>query len=111
MVALVITLILLAGIGQIFLSSKKSFTIQNALGRQQENGRYVLDTLAQDLRRAGYLGGALKIEETGWSMPVATGADTCANSTRASSVPGCSTFRRKRWDAMQWTIRSAPSSS
>jgi type IV pilus assembly protein PilW len=81
MVALVITLILLAGIGQIFLSSKKSFTIQNALGRQQENGRYVMDTLAQDLRRAGYLGGALKIEQTGWSKPVATGADTCANST------------------------------
>ena len=81
MVALVITLILLAGIGQIFLSSKKSFTIQNTLGRQQENGRYVLDTLAQDLRRAGYLGGALKIEETGWSMSLPTGADTCAGST------------------------------
>jgi type IV pilus assembly protein PilW len=78
MVALVITLILLAGIGQIFLSSKKSFTIQNALGRQQENGRYVLDTLAQDLRRAGYLGGALRVEQTTWSLPVATGADTCA---------------------------------
>ena len=78
MVALVITLILLAGIGQIFLSSKKSFTIQNALGRQQENGRFVLDTLAQDLRRAGYLGGALKVEKTSWSLPVATGADTCA---------------------------------
>ena len=60
MVALVITLILIAGIGQIFLSSKKSFTIQNDLGRQQENGRYVLDTLAQDLRRAGYLGGCLE---------------------------------------------------
>jgi type IV pilus assembly protein PilW len=78
MVALVITLILLAGIAQIFLSSKKSFTIQNDLGRQQENGRYVLDVLAQDLRRAGYLGGALKVEETTGSLPVASGAETCA---------------------------------
>ena len=78
MVALVITLILIAGIGQIFLSSKKSFTIQNDLGRQQENGRYVLDTLAQDLRRAGYLGGALTIEKASWSLSVATGTDTCA---------------------------------
>ena len=78
MVALVITLILIAGIGQIFLSSKKSYTIQNDLGRQQENGRYVLDTLAQDLRRAGYLGGALKVEQTTWSLPVASGAETCA---------------------------------
>jgi type IV pilus assembly protein PilW len=57
MVALVITLILLAGIGQIFLSSKKSFVIQNALGRIQENGRYTMEILASDLRRAGYWGG------------------------------------------------------
>ncbi len=56
MVALVITLILLSGISQIFLSSKKSFTIQDTLGRQQENGRYVIETLGQDLRRAGYMG-------------------------------------------------------
>ena len=57
MVALVITLILLAGIGQIFLGSKKSFTIQDSLGRMQENGRYAINTIAADLRRAGYWGG------------------------------------------------------
>ena len=57
MIALVITLILLAGIGQIFLSSKKSFVIQNSLGRIQENGRYAMDILVSDLRRAGYWGG------------------------------------------------------
>ncbi len=45
MVALVITLILLAGIGQIFLSSKKSFIIQNNLARIQENGRYAMDVV------------------------------------------------------------------
>jgi type IV pilus assembly protein PilW len=78
MVALVITLILIAGIGQIFLSSKKSFTIQDALSEQQENGRYVMDTLAQDLRRAGYLGGAIIIQPTSWSLPVTTGSDICA---------------------------------
>jgi len=57
MIALVITLILLAGIGQIFLSSKKSFVIQNNLARIQENGRYAMDVVASDLRRAGYWGG------------------------------------------------------
>ena len=57
MVALVITLILLAGIGQIFLSSKKSFVIQDSLGRMQENGRYAMETIAQDVRRSGYWGG------------------------------------------------------
>ena len=43
MVALVISLILMGGISQIFLSSKKSFTIQDTLGRQQENGRYIIE--------------------------------------------------------------------
>jgi len=57
MVALVITLILLAGIGQIFLSSKKSYSIQDSLGRMQENGRYAMETVVADLRRAGYWGG------------------------------------------------------
>jgi len=83
MVAMVITLILLAGIGQIFLASKKSFTIQDSLGRLQENGRYVVDTLAQDVRRAGYLGGALSIEEAAGSLPIATGVDTCSGTAWA----------------------------
>ena len=57
MVALVITLILLAGIGQIYLSSKKSFTIQDTLGHQQENARYAVEVVAQDARRTSYWGG------------------------------------------------------
>jgi type IV pilus assembly protein PilW len=63
MVALVITLILLAGIGQIFLSSKKSFLVQDSLGRLQENGRYAMETIAQDVRRAGFWGGNADITE------------------------------------------------
>jgi type IV pilus assembly protein PilW len=86
MIAMVITLILLAGIGQIFLSSKKSFTIQDSLGRQQENGRYVVNTLAQDLRRAGYLGGALDITQIAGSLALATGADTCTGASWALLV-------------------------
>jgi len=57
MVALLITLILTAGIAQIFLGSKKSFTIQETLGRMQENGRYAIDSITADVRRAGYWGG------------------------------------------------------
>jgi type IV pilus assembly protein PilW len=69
MIALVITLILIAGIGQIFVSSKKSFTIQDSLARQQENGRYAIELIAQDLRRAGYFGGTAIIPEIIGSQP------------------------------------------
>jgi type IV pilus assembly protein PilW len=57
MVALVITLLLIAGISQVFLSTKKSFIVQETLARVQENGRFVIDMLSQDLRRAGHMGG------------------------------------------------------
>ena len=63
MVALVITLILMAGVSQIFLSSKRSYVIQERLGRMQENGRYAMETLVADLRRAGYLGGNADVGE------------------------------------------------
>jgi type IV pilus assembly protein PilW len=69
MIALVITLILIAGIGQIFVSSKKSFTIQDSLARQQENGRYAIELIAQDLRRAGYFGGTAIIPEIIGTQP------------------------------------------
>ena len=77
MIAMVITLILLAGISQVFLSSKKSFTIQDSLARQQENGRYVINTLGQDLRRAGYMGALEGIATAGGTEGEATENGTC----------------------------------
>jgi type IV pilus assembly protein PilW len=81
MVALVITLILLAGIGQIFLSSKKSYTLQNSLSRIQESGRYAMDVLTQDLRRAGYWGGNADITAITGTQDQFTETGTCAASS------------------------------
>lgn len=77
MVAMVISLILLAGIAQIFMSSRQSFTIQNTLGRQQENGRYASDVIAQDLRRTGYWGGNADITGVIGTEPPIAPAATC----------------------------------
>ena len=82
MVALVITLILLAGIGQIFVSSKKSFTIQDSLARQQENGRYAIVIISQDLRRSGYWGGTAIVPEIiGSQQPIKPNTGTGENFT------------------------------
>jgi type IV pilus assembly protein PilW len=87
MVALVITLILLAGIGQIFLSSKKSFVIQNSLGRIQENGRYAMDVVVSDLRRAGYWGGNADIAKIEGTQGTNLGADEeCTNEANWSHM-------------------------
>ena len=80
MVALVITLILLAGIGQIFLSSKKSYTLQNSFSRMQETGRYAMDMLTQDLRRAGYWGGNADITAISGTQTQYTEAGNCLGS-------------------------------
>ena len=114
MVALLITLILLAGIGQIFLSSKKSFTIQDSLGRMQENGRYAMETLAQDVRRAGFWGGNADItaidDYVGGTGKVATDDGTCtdanwarmlttgssARMTPVRAIPACPPIRPTR---------------
>lgn len=77
MVALVISMILMGGIAQIFLSSKKSFTIQDTLGRQQENGRYIVDALGQDIRRSGYMGSLEGLAAIGGTAVEVTDDGTC----------------------------------
>lgn len=91
MVAMVITLVLMAGISQIFLGSKKSFTIQDTLGRMQENGRYAMEIISTDLRRAGYWGGNADINKIEDNTPagvltgnkIATDDGTCTNTNWA----------------------------
>ncbi len=80
MISMLITLVLLGGIGQIYLGSRKSFTIQDALARQQENGRYAIDTMATDLRRAGYWGGNAQVEDISGSLGSVADNDSCPNS-------------------------------
>lgn len=54
LVALVIGLLLLAGIIQIFLGSKQSYRTNDALAIVQENGRFAIDFISRDLRMAGF---------------------------------------------------------
>ncbi|MFB3059017.1 MAG: prepilin-type N-terminal cleavage/methylation domain-containing protein, partial [Gammaproteobacteria bacterium] len=56
LVALVISLFLLTGLGQAYLSNRVSYTFSEAISRIQENGRFALDTMTQDLRIAGFFG-------------------------------------------------------
>ncbi len=62
MVAMVIGLILMAGVTQVYLSNRQTSRIQEAASRLQENGRFSIQFLARDIREAGY-GGCRKISE------------------------------------------------
>jgi len=50
LVALVISVFLLGGIVQVYVGNKTTFKFTNALAEIQENGRFALDTISQDLR-------------------------------------------------------------
>lgn len=56
LVAITISLLLLAGVLQIFIGSRQTYTLQDGMARLQENARYVLDRIGQDITRTGYLG-------------------------------------------------------
>lgn len=56
MVAMAISLLLLAGVIAIFASSRASYETTDKMSRIQENGRYALDQLTYDIRSAGYVG-------------------------------------------------------
>ncbi|TLM74828.1 PilW family protein [Microbulbifer harenosus] len=56
MISITIGLILMTGVVQLFLSSRTTFSTQQALARVQESGRLATEFLAQDIRMAGYMG-------------------------------------------------------
>ena len=78
MVTMVIGLILMLGITTVFSSNKQTYKMQNALTRMQENGRYGIDLIARDLRRAAYWGGNVDPGGVGGSEGIATAASTCS---------------------------------
>jgi type IV pilus assembly protein PilW len=56
MIAITIGLILLGGIGYVYLGSRQTFRTQDDFSRIQENVRYAMDQVGMDVRMAGYAG-------------------------------------------------------
>jgi type IV pilus assembly protein PilW len=79
MIALLVGLLLLGGLIQIYVSSKQGYNAQEQLARMQESGRFAMDLITRDLRRAGYWGGNRELRrisgEPGRQDPP---AQTCA---------------------------------
>jgi type IV pilus assembly protein PilW len=56
MIAMVLGLILVAGVIQIFISNKQAYRVTDAHSRLQDNARFALDVLSRDVRSAGFSG-------------------------------------------------------
>lgn len=56
MIALLLSLVLMAGVLTIMSSSKRTYALQTKLAELQDNARFVMSDLKNDLRMAGYRG-------------------------------------------------------
>lgn len=56
MISITLGLILMAGVVQMFISSKSVFTTQQSMSRIQETGRLAIEFLSRDIRMAGFYG-------------------------------------------------------
>lgn len=56
MIAVTLGIVIILGITQIFASAKQSYMTQDAASRLQEDARYVLSRMVQDIRMAGMFG-------------------------------------------------------
>jgi type IV pilus assembly protein PilW len=56
MIAITLSILLMVGVLQVFLTSKQTYSTNNALSRVQESGRFAIDFLTYDIRNAGYKG-------------------------------------------------------
>lgn len=94
LVAMSLGLFLTLGVLQIFQSSLQSARTQDALSRIQENGRFALETLARDLRMAGYIGCEAIDDITPTSKAITA---TPVNLTAATSLFGMERPSANAW--------------
>lgn len=81
MVALALGLIILLGVSQIFVSAKNTFLSQNATAGMQEDARYALSKMVQEIRMAGMFGCVKTVTPDSTAADFAVAALTPVNYT------------------------------
>jgi type IV pilus assembly protein PilW len=69
MITLLVSLLVIGGLLQVYLSSKQSYNAQEQLARMQESGRFAMDLVTADLRRSGYWGGSVDLRRIEGGLP------------------------------------------
>jgi len=86
LVAIVVSLILILGVIQVYLSTKQSYNAQAELARMQESGRFAMDLITRDLRRAGYWGGNVDTSTIAGTAPPVPPASSCTGTNWARMI-------------------------
>lgn len=93
MVALTIGLLITAAITSLFISMRKSYKQNDSIARMQENARFAMELITQDLRHAGFFGNEADpmFIDTTRALAAATTSDDCGG-TIAGGAKGIYNF-------------------
>lgn len=99
MIGMALGLIVLAGIGYIYLGSRQSYKVQDNMARIQENGRYAMEILSRDIRMAGYQG-CSTATFTNTINPQTTAANNYAWDFTRSAIEGYNATGSGTWSSV-----------
>ncbi|MCY1365078.1 Type IV Pilus-assembly protein W [compost metagenome] len=86
LIALALGLLLMVGVTQVFLTTRQTYSTNDAIGRMQENGRFALSFISQSVRLGGYLEpGSTLVKPIAIQGPGCTGPDSSACSGNGSA--------------------------
>jgi type IV pilus assembly protein PilW len=103
MIAMVLGLVVVLGITQIFTSSKQSFLTQDSSARLQEDARYLLSRMTQELRMAGMFGCVAPSAMTGYPAAFNTPIDWAAGSSTLTVITSAPVSGTEA-SSSDWTI-------
>lgn len=96
MISLTLGLVLLAGIGTLFVYTNRSNRQNEMLASMQDQARFALSTLSRDLSMAGYWGGMGRIEDVMPDYDATVFNDTTASSALTAALD-CGATATDNW--------------
>lgn len=103
MIAMVVSLVLVAGVGTVYVSSKRTYQTRDQLSMMDETARVALLTLAKHLEHAGYrtklglsfegIGGSGAFYVSGDPAPVKGACDSVDDNARSSLIASATSDR------------------
>ena len=88
MVAITISLILMGGAITLFINNKTTYQVNDNMSRLQENARFAIEFMIQDLRMGGYFGCNNSSEKVTNSFTTGAPGDTASLSDTANPLEG-----------------------
>jgi type IV pilus assembly protein PilW len=105
MVSMLLGIFLLGGVMGIFLNTKQTYRVQDALGRLQENGRYAMDFIGKGIRMTDYRGCPTTPPSLLLPNTPITGTEGAHAANRAKDSPDSITVR---WSLNGCAAHTAP---